>query len=108
MVEVGDLIKVNIRRYRDSDDKGIGITQTGKLVLVNKMNGESTNVTAKVTKVLRETIIATRIYEDVSQRPVIDDTANPKSIQETYGYDDEDDTIDTDDDIEDYDDEEDK
>ena len=91
-MQVGDIITVHIRRYRDVDDKGIGLTERGHIVIVNDMGEAEDIVRAKITRLLERTILAQRVDDGggvdrqrIETKPSLSDKKN------VYDYDDDDD-----------------
>jgi hypothetical protein len=101
MVEVGETIPVRIKRYRDKDDSGIGITSQGKLIIVKDMNGEAETVAAEVIRVLEETLVAKRV-KDIARRSseevIPPRKGSKRSVYEVSDDDDDDDDDDVDED----------
>lgn len=95
MIEQKKIISVKIRRYRDKDDSGIGITNNGKLVIIKDMGGEAEVVAAEILRELEETYIAKRIHN--YEAPILEKRPRSKSTKEkVYDYDDDDEYYDDD------------
>lgn len=93
-MEVGDIVPLKIKRYREKDDTGIGITNTGRLAIVKEMQGEAEAVALKITNILEETVIGIRVFDYQSLNEAKPVTRSKASV---YGYDEDDDDYDDDD-----------
>lgn len=92
-MEVGDKIKVRIRRYRELEDKGIGLTNEGKLVIVSEMFNDDEEITAEITRILAQTILAKRVENDLLEENVVSTPSKttPKTTGNVYDIDGDDD-----------------